>query len=684
MGEGAFLSVLSSDADHTSAQANIVAAYTVIAIFYCIVSAILYAWLGYTPLVAVHVVAGVLVAGNYVVLRRHGDLEKAAHVILFTGTMVVSALFATGGWEKTGMLWTFAYLPYAFFLARPPVARFWVATLVVVEGLIAHLGFSGGLPFPYTHVEVAMFGASLAVFLLCMFLFQRASLRAEGMAVERAKEAEQARLEVQRHQTLLEQAQSMAKMGSWEWDVKADRVLWSPELYRIFGIEPEGFTPTYQGYLDALPPGDRERADAVIKQAFGGTDAYAFDHRVIRPDGTTRWIRGTGQVERRGNDVVRMTGTAQDITDQRLADERFAQVVESAPDAIVLVDDKGKIVLVNGEAENLFGWGRADMMGQPVDMLIPDGVRGNHEAHRESYKKSPTRRPMGRGLDLLARRKDGREVPVEISLSPIQTAAGLQVMATVRDVSDRRRQEMERRENARRIQEIESLKELSQMKSDFLNTAAHELATPLTPLRLQMHMLKEATHDKREAALAVMDRNVERLGQLVGDLLDGARLQSNHISLERVDADLVNLARQSVEGQRAVAQAKHIRLDIQEKGPVMVHVDRRRMAQVLDNLLTNAVKFSPANAVVLVRVGQNASGPFVSVRDEGIGFTAQAGERLFQPFSRVHDTQKHNQPGTGLGLYICKGLVEAHGGRIRAESPGPEKGATFTVELPGG
>lgn len=232
----------------------------------------------------------------------------------------------------------------------------------------------------------------------------------------------------------------------------------------------------------------------------------------------------------------------------------------------------------------------------------------------------------------------------------------------------------------------QELLEMNRLRAQFLNNAAHELGTPLTPLVLQVQTIKVRfaplmTEPERKS-LEILDRSVQRLKSLAQDLLDAARLESNHLRLEGKRMDLAQVVRQSAESFGDLAKQSGVSLAINAPDPLPVNGDAARLGQVLDNLLTNALKFTPTGGQVLVQASARDGHAQVDVQDSGIGLGAQAIGRLFQPFSRVHDTVQVNKPGTGLGLYISKGILEASGGGITVQSAGLGKGTCFTVRLP--
>jgi len=370
------------------------------------------------------------------------------------------------------------------------------------------------------------------------------------------------------HLTLdsLEEAQTIAHVGSWQWDIAPNRVAWSDEMYRIWGLEPEDFAADYEGYLSSIHPDDRPHADAAVRQAMQDHRPFSFEHRVVRGDGSEVMVAGKGRVECDGNgNPIRMRGTAQDITELK-------------------------------EAETL------------------------------------------------------------------------------------------RLESHQRVQQLAQLQEANRFKTLFINTAAHELLTPLTPLRTLVHVMSRDSIVQREPKFSryveILSRNLERLTKLVQDLLDASRMEGGKIGIKRDPVRLSDVCQTALESFHPEAEAKGVHLESKLSPDVVVNGDADRLVQVVTNLISNALKFTPSGGKISVHTRRDADRAVLTVTDTGVGIEPDFMSRLFQPFSRAHLVSDQMQPGTGLGLFVTKGFVDLHGGNISCQSPGKGRGTTFTVSLP--
>jgi PAS domain S-box-containing protein len=352
-------------------------------------------------------------------------------------------------------------------------------------------------------------------------------------------------------------------------------------------------------------------------------------------------------------------------------------ILESVPDAMLIVDADGTILHANGQAEDLFGHPRSEMLGKPVEMLIPVRFKDVHRVHRAEYAAASRPRPMGMGLDFPVLRADGREFAAEVSLAPVQVDGRSCTVAAVRDVTGRKQLE-ERSHQLRKAQE--AVRE----RDEFLSIASHELRTPVAVLQLQLQILKRAAERAGglpatlEEKLEVLTRQTRRIALLVGELLDLSRMRLGRIELRRQPLDLAEVVRETAGSLETEIAQSGSRVELDVGGPARGCWDRVRIEQVITNLLANAAKFGRGQPI-LVEVEADAVNVRLRVSDQGIGIPPESQERVFERFQRA--TSPQNFGGLGLGLFIARQIVEAHGGRISVQST-PGAGSTFTVELP--
>jgi PAS domain S-box-containing protein len=483
--------------------------------------------------------------------------------------------------------------------------------------------------------------------------------------------------------------------------------IWSRAAEQMFGwTEEEALghaLPMAPRLLEAqLPPGYDQGNDLIWPRKHGEPLHVSFSAAPLRDD--------EGNV---GGKIIFLA----DITSQRESNQerlelmesegsaraaakvegRFRELLEAAPDAILEVDSEGRIVLLNAVAEKMFGFTRAELLGQPMELLIPSDLRSRHEQHRAAYRSRPTTRPMGSGLDLYAQRKDGSHFPVEISLSPVKSEDGFRVSAIVRDVTERKQAEQRikvlhetfTKELSTANQQLElrnrEVERANRLKSEFLASMSHELRTPLHTIigfsELLSEELEGPLNEKQKRFMNHIHQDSLHLLELINEVLDLSKIEAGRLELRLETFDIIAALDEALSTAKALGAQKSIAIDSRVPGGIALYADRIRVKEILYNLLSNAVKFTPDGGKIRIEATLDAGSITISVTDTGIGIAADEHESVFNKFYQVGSTTKGVREGTGLGLAITKRLVEQHGGKIWVESE-RGRGSRFSFTLP--
>ena len=458
-------------------------------------------------------------------------------------------------------------------------------------------------------------------------------------------------------------------------------VSWNPAAERYYGYRPEEAIGQHIRLI--VPPEQLGEIEEILDHVAGG-ESVTRDTVRLRKDGTRMPVGVTiSPVRDSTGTVVGAASIARDITARIKAEQRFSRLVMAAPDAMVIVDSRGNIVLVNEQTERLFGYRAAELVGQPVEMLVPHQLRDLHVHHRDNYLAAPQIRRMGTGLELSGLRRDGTEFPIEISLAPLDTDEGTMASAAIRDISERRAAEQ-----ALASARDEALA-AAQVKSQFVAMVSHEIRTPMNGvIGLTALLLDTPLQPAQQRYAQAIRSSGQALLTIINDILDFSKIEAGKIELTEADFELDKLVQSVIQVAAEAGRDKDLEIVVYYPPalPTAVRGDDGRLRQVLLNLLGNAVKFTEHGEVAL-RADPAARAPdsrpqvTFAVTDTGIGIAPGDLSLLFEPFSQVDAATNRQFGGTGLGLPIARQLIELMGGQLDVRSQ-PGQGSQFSFTIP--
>ncbi len=602
---------------------------------------------------------GVLVVAPFLLVWSEPEEPEPASVWRHLETALMFAVLAVGTdvLFRSGRGYAYAAFPLVTWIALRRGQR-GAATAVAVVTLIASLNtvvgagpFAGSTPLHNLFLLQVFLGLlSVSSLLFAAALAERSSVEAH----------------LEQHARELSAAQQIARLGSWHWDMRRDVVTWSPELYRIYGVGAGEFRHTLEAFLERVHPDDRAGVQRAVERALAERSAFRLTERIIRPDGEIRFLATSGEIVTDASRTpVAMTGVCQDVTEPWLAEQalrasqaRFAGIVDIADDAIISVDATQSIHLFNDGAEKIFGYAAEEVLGQPLDILLPSRFVEAHREHIHGFAQSAdTARRMGERREIFGRRKDGTEFPAEASISKLQVGSQTVFTVILRDITERQ-QEQERRKQLRA--------QLIRAQEDERRRIARELhdeaGQSLTALQVGLSLIRKAK------TASTVRRHARRMRDIVDrTLVDLGRLA---LGLHPRVLDDLGLEVAVMRYARDCATLHGFRIDVQTMG-----MDDKRLPphiesavyRIVIEALTNIARHSQATSVrILLR--RAATSLEAIVEDDGQGFDVP---------TVLHDP---DQPWA-LGLHSMRERAALVDGWVTIES-WPAGGSKVALRVP--
>jgi PAS domain S-box-containing protein len=471
-----------------------------------------------------------------------------------------------------------------------------------------------------------------------------------------------------------------ADLATWDWNIATGEAIFNARWAEMRGLRPEEVEPSVSSWIAGIHPEDWRRVRKALDAHLGGQSSeYELEYRVRTTSGEWIFILDRGKVFARDEQgrPLRMAGTELDITarkqaeeEHRLAEAKSTGILSISADAIISIDENQRITLFNDGAARIFGYEKNEIVGAPLDTLIPERFRTRHRTHVERFALGrEVARKMGARLEVLGLRKDGEEFPADAAISKLDVEGKRVLTVALRDVSEQKLLE-------------EELRRAIESREHVLAVVAHDLRNPLSNILMQAQLLRRRASEperRSRTPAETIERSATRMNRLIQDLLDLTQVEAGRLSIERESVATDEVVTQAVEAQKWLADStsRELRLDLHDDLPDVL-ADRHRLLQVFENLIGNALKFTKPGGRITVGARPSEAVVLFWVADTGLGLAPDDIPHLFGWRWQADATAGG---GAGLGLPIVKGIVEAHGGDIWVEST-LGRGSTFFFTVP--